>query len=56
MEWKILFGQGCMTIIALACIFAGIDHYLIYTVVGALAGSMGLPYVLGKKEAETSQS
>jgi len=52
MEWKILVGQVCLTIIGVASIALGYDGGIIYTVIGALGASIGIPAVLEAKSSK----
>ena len=51
MEWKLAIGQFCMTAVIVVAIFKEFDHFLIYSLGGALAASVGFPFALKKEEA-----
>ena len=50
MEWKIIVGQICLTAITISCILTEVNHGLIYAAMGALATSIGIPYIIAAKE------
>lgn len=52
MEWKIVCGQICLTVLGVTSIAMGYDGGIIYTLIGALSASIGIPAVL----AATKQS
>lgn len=51
MEWKIITGQICLTAVIIACVVQNINHGILYAGMGALAASVGYPFL--KKESET---
>lgn len=46
MEWKIIVGQICLTAFGIAALFCNYDGGLVYTLIGALSASIGIPAVL----------
>ena len=50
MEWKLAIGQFCMTAVIVVAIFQDFDHFLVYSLAGALATSVGFPFAFQKKE------
>lgn len=45
MELKVLVGQLCVTAIAITCIVCDQNHGLLYLAMGALAASIGYPFI-----------
>lgn len=50
MELKVIVGQICMTAVAITCVITKTDHGLLYLAFGALAASIGYPFIVDLKK------
>ena len=51
MKWKVIVGQICLTAVGIVCLIEGIDHDVLFLILGALATSIGYPFQQAKTEA-----